>query len=46
MRKASNTLVGRSKGMDRAELDCDVEGAGGLCGLDKVCKSCCPQRTE
>ena len=34
-RKASKTVDGRCKGMDRAELELDVEGDRGLCGLEK-----------
>ena len=43
-RKASKTVVGRCKGMDETERD--VEGARGLCGVEKVCQSYCPQRIE
>ena len=33
--------VERSGGMDRTELEQDVEG-GGPCGLEKRCQLCCP----
>ena len=33
-RKASKTVVGQCKGMDRAELERDVEGARGPSGLE------------
>ena len=31
----------RCKGMDSVELEWDVEGAKGPCGLEKACQSCC-----
>ena len=42
--KASKKVVGQCKGIDRAELEGDVEGARGLNGLEKACYSHCPLR--
>ena len=39
-------LTRRSKGMETAELEWDVEGARGPCGLEKARPSLSPQRTE
>ena len=33
-------------GMDKTELEWEVEGARGPCGLEKACQPCCPQRIE
>ena len=40
--KASKTMVEWCKGMYSAELEWDVEGARGQCGMEKMCQSCCP----
>ena len=40
--RASKSVVGQCKGMDRAELERDVEGARGPCDMEKASQSCYP----
>ena len=44
--KASNTVVGRCKGKDMAELEFDVEWARVPHCLEKMCQQYYPRRTE